>query len=100
MKRSKRASVTSNYNHLMEEKNDTPREVLDAMLKEFLDAGGKIYKSERGRRKGKLTKKQTLEHNKEVSSKIQQSRMNDEKTDRKTDENGEQVHNGESGVSS
>jgi len=93
MKRSRRASVNRTYNDIADLHTKIPREEVDKMLAEFLAAGGKVYKSERGRRKGKLTKKQTAEYNKEVLSKQKELRKANEETDRKTDEDGEQGHN-------
>jgi len=84
MKRSKTIKINKNYDDTATYR--IPKEERDRMMKEFLDAGGIIYKSERGRRKGKLTKSETAEHNKKVLKKQRELRKANEETDRKTDE--------------
>jgi len=82
MKRHKTVKINKSYDDTI--KPTIPKEERDEMMRRFLEAGGKVYKSRRGRRKGELTKAQITEHNEKVLEK--QKKELDEKVNRTVDE--------------
>jgi hypothetical protein len=70
MKRSKSAKVNKTYDELVQTDPKTPEEQRKAELERFLAAGGIIYKSQKGRAKGGMTKAKIKENNEKVAEKL------------------------------